>query len=66
MRLGCQIDHLTNRHLGNLSVFGAELGVACYPRPTVNDANPVFSNAIVFLTTLAGMGAILALFFLLK
>jgi predicted permease len=30
------------------------------------EADPVFSNAIVSLTTLAGMGAIPVLFFLLK
>jgi hypothetical protein len=30
------------------------------------DADPVFSNAIVSLTTLVGMGTIPVLFFLLK
>ena len=31
-----------------------------------HEADPVFSNAIVSLTTLAGMGAVPVLFFLLK
>lgn len=66
MRLGRQIDHLANHRLGNLCVIGPEPAAACCPHPTVNDADPVFSNAIVSLTTLAGLGAIPLLFFLLK